>query len=172
MGVWRMRPPWVQQSALECWAAAISSWSRVTKGIPAWTVSAVQKLFKDAGHLLSDGSLDTEPGFKWFVAEYGLKWEEIVLSGSPMSGVPFVRASDLKYSHFRSKLEHSHVLTVFAPADPTDFAHCVNVYGADSSAVCCMDPLEKVPDYKKYKPCHKYFDFGWGAPKYLTIWRE
>jgi hypothetical protein len=167
-----MRPPWEQQSALECWAAAISSWSRVTAKVPSWTVKEVQSLFKEAGHLLSDGSLDTAPGCEWFVEKFKLKWEEIILSGSPMAGVPYVRAKDLTYGHFRPKLEHSHVLTVFAPADPTDFAHWVTVYGADRSAICRMDPLMSVPDYKTTKPCEPYDAFGWGAPKFLTIWQE
>jgi hypothetical protein len=172
MGVWRMRPVWIQQSPMECWAAAISSWSRVVPGVPNWTVSDVKAVFDAAGHVQADGSLDTIPGCEWFVAEYGLAMQEIVMPGGTAEvGWPSVSTLDLEYGHFKKKLMHSHVLTVFAPADPGGLAHWVVVYGADPSAICRMDPLESVPDYKTRKPCEPYEDFGWGAPKYLTIWR-
>ena len=89
MSEWRSRPPPTLQGALTCWAAAISSFSRVTPGVTDWkTPAAVVKHFKthfpdellaDRPHAAAVGATPTRrfrPGGQELVRRYftGATW--------------------------------------------------------------------------------------------------
>lgn len=186
MGAWRMRPPPVQQGPLQCWAAAISSWSRVVSRVKDFTtIRAVIDEFRRFApdEINTDGTLKTPSGWIAFAKEFDLKIEEILLSGAPTPGIRVTRASDLKLSHFESKLQSSHVLVVIAPETDAGMSHTVVVYGADRFHICFMDPLQDPAATGGTRPaggagrvaknwfCDAYEDFGVPAQRYLLIWR-
>lgn len=189
MAVWRMRPPNVRQTKNTCWAAATSSWSRVTGGIPNWmrvddVVSEFQSWSPDP--VQADRSLQTPAGWIQFAGTHGLKMEEILIrqlvevdgrwvyrAPIPSSGIRSVRSNDLSVAHFANKLRSSHVIVVLPPGDGIGVAHVVVVYGADTHRVYFMDP--NAPwEQDKLRERARYEDFGqWGgASRYLLIWKE
>ena len=190
---WRMRPPPTLQGALTCWAAAISSFSRMTRDVTDWkTPEDVIKHFKATlpAELNKDGSLKTPSGWVAFAKEFDLKMEEIRLdvpgsgAGDPSPGITSIVVKDLRPKHFIDKLKRSHVITVIGTDDDTLPSHTVVVYGADNLRLCYMDPLSDpaVPLTDPRPPggsgrvaenwfCETYQDFFAGAPRYLLIWR-
>jgi len=192
MAAWRMRPPATLQGALTCWAAAISSFGRVTKGVPDWsTAGDVVKHFKAAlaAELNRDGSLKSPSGWIAFAKAYDLKIEEVRLNdpvdgaGVATPGITSIVANDLKPSHFTGKLAGSHVIVVIGTNCDSCLSHTVVVYGADNLRVCYMNPL-----FDPARPlgtprgpggsgrvdknwfCDTYDDFATG-PRFLLIWR-
>ncbi len=189
---WRMRPPPTLQGALTCWAAAISSFSRVTKGVTDWkTPEDVIKHFKAElpTRLNKDGSLKTPRGWIAFAKAFDLEIEEIRINhpmegaGKATRGITSIEADELLPEHFINKLKRSHVITVIGTDDDEGFSHTVVVYGADNLRLCFMDPLSD-PALPLTDPrpaggsgrvkenwfCHTYEDFQSG-PRYLLIWR-
>lgn len=86
MSAWRMRPPPTLQGALTCWAAAISSFGRVTRGVPDWaTPGDVVKHFKShlAAELNGDGSLKTPSGWVAFAKAFGGHSRGLRACGAP-----------------------------------------------------------------------------------------
>lgn len=192
MSAWRMRPPPTLQGALTCWAAAISSFGRVTRGVPDWaTPGDVVKHFKShlAGELNGDGSLKTPSGWVAFAKAFDLEIEEIRLNdplrgaGTATPGITSKVANDLAPEHFVGKLQKSHVITVIGTLHSSGLSHTVVVYGADKFRLCYMDPLSD-PSRPLTRPrpaggsgrvdknwfCETYLDFSSG-PRYLLIWR-
>lgn len=190
---WRMRPPPTQQKSLTCWAAAISSFSRVTRDVTDWaTPEAVIKHFKAAmpTHLNKDKSLKTPGGWVAFANEFDLSVEEIVLNdpltgtaGAASPGITSTTADDLSPAHFTGKLKRSHVIVVTGTDSPGGFSHTLLVYGADNLRLCFMDPLADLalPLTDPRPPggsgrvdknwfCQTYDEFA-TAPRYLLIWR-
>ncbi len=188
MAVWRMRPPNVQQTPDTCWAAAVSSWSRLTGGIPNWMrISDVIAAFRlwHPDPVLADGTLATPRGWIQFAKEHDLRVEEVLIrqlvehrgrwifrAPTPSSGVTPVFAKDLSIHHFADKLRSSHVIVVLPPVDHTSAAHTVVVYGADNKRVYYMDPNARW-EKDKLRERAKYEEFGQGggASRYLLIWK-
>ncbi len=192
MSAWRKRPPPTLQGPLTCWAAAISSFGRVTRGVPDWpapedVITHFESTF--ATELNSDGSLKTPRGWIAFAKAFDLKVEEIRIEHPihgvfpATSGIASKVAKDLQLSHFATKLKSSHVITVIGTNDENGISHAVVVYGADNLRLCFMDPLSD-PSNPLTDPrppggsgrvaenwfCETYGDFH-PAPKYLLIWR-
>ena len=200
MSEWRMRPPPTLQGALTCWAAAISSFGRVTRGVPDWaSPEAVVKHFAaDAtlkAELNADGSLKAPSGYIAFAKAFDLKIEEIRIN-NPLTGAGIATSkitskvsNDLAPEHFVGKLQKSHVLTVIGIADSSALSHAVVVYGADRFRLCYMDPIfdpsRPLTDLRpaggsgrvdKNWFCDDYNDFPSGTapppPRYLLVWRD
>ena len=154
-GAWRMRPP-VRSAALpHCWAAAVSSWSQVTRHITRMTTSAVIGLIRGRYPTLvhSSGALIGEPGLRALRDTLGLKLEKTV--NQPM---------DLDF--LGPKLRKSYVLVVFK-IDPSDtFWHTVLVYGVDRLSLCYMDPL------LGRRRCQRWWDFALGSSVVYVLWRD
>lgn len=130
MGAWRMRPPEVKQpSLLKCWAAAISSWTRVTVGVPDLDVDETVDLFKRRGVVGLLGGMKRESGPKAIAAEFSLEVETVEGGGL------------LSLGYLGPKLKKSHVLVVLR-APGALASHMVVVYGVDQLAVCFMDPRD------------------------------
>lgn len=115
MSEWRMRPPPTLQGALTCWAAAISSFDRVTRGVPDWaSPDAVVKHFAAdttlKAELNADGSLKAPSGNIAFARVFDLKIEEIRINdpligaGIATSGITSKVSNDLTPEHFVGKL--------------------------------------------------------------------
>ena len=197
MSKWRERPPPTLQGALTCWAAAISSFGRVTRGVPDWKApSDVIKHFNAAfpDELNADGSLKTPSGWIVFAKAFGLSLEEIRLKNPPIgpgaatSGMTSTVVDDLALEHFAAKLKKSHVITVIAPENEDNPSHTVVVYGADKFRLCYMDPLSdpSLPMSSPRPPggsgrvdknwfCDTYQEFPSGflsGPRFQLIWRD
>lgn len=189
MAVWRMRPPNVRQTTDTCWAAAVSSWSRVTGGAPNWMrVDDVIAEFSSwtPDPVQADRTLLTPAGWLQFASEYNLEVEEILIqqavmrdggivfrTPTPSSGVTSVHTKDLSIRHFADKLRSSHVIVVMPPLDQAAAAHTVVVYGADSRRVYYMDPDARW-ESDALRERSNYGDFGQGsnsAERYLLIWK-
>ncbi len=193
MAAWRMRPMPVQQGALTCWAAAISSFSRVTRGVTDFaSVPDVVARFNASlpAELNSDGSLKTPSGWIAFAKEFDLEVEEIRINdpikgaGTATSGITSKVVDSLEANHFVPKLQHSHVIVVIGTSSLHGLSHTVVVYGADRFRLCFMDPLSD-PALPLTSPrpaggsgrvgknwfCETYEDFEPG-PRYLLIWRD
>ncbi len=193
MGAWRMRAIPVQQSALTCWAAAISSFGRLVRGVPDWsTVADVQAFFRAEfpGELNADGSLKTPSGWQAFATRFDLKIQEIRIrdpltgsAGSASTGISSIIVDDLSAEHFIPKLSRSHVIVVSGTYAPGSLSHTVVAYGADRFRVCFMYPLQDPAATGPLRRrggsgrsgknwfCETYNDF-FAAPRYLLIWRE
>ena len=189
---WRMRPPPTLQGARTCWAAAISSFSRMTKGVTDWeTPEDVITYFKGTlpKEINKDRSLKTPRGWRKFAKEFDLKIEEIRLNDpvhgttTASRGITSIVADDLLPEHFVDKLKRSHVITVIGTRARTGLSHTVLVYGADNLRLCYMNPLSDpaLPLTTTRPPggsgrvaenwfCDTYQDFATG-PSYLLIWR-
>lgn len=191
MAAWRARPSAVQQGILTCWAAAISSFSRITPGVPSFprvedVIAHFERVHR--AELNPDGSLRVPSGMVAFADEFKLRIEEVRLrrpsgAGAATSGIPSTVADDLGPRHFVSKLKRSHVIVVTGTDDPRGHSHTVVVYGADNLRLCFMDPLSD-PSLPPLVPrprggsgqvaenwfCETYNDFG-THPRYLMTWR-
>jgi hypothetical protein len=189
---WRMRPPPTQQSSLTCWAAAISSFSRVTRDVTDWaTADAVLKHFKAAMPTqLNKDSLKTPQGWVAFAHESDLEVEEIRINDpltgtapAASAGITSIAVDELSPSNFLGKLKRSHVIVVTGTDIAAGLSHTLLVYGADNLRLCFMDPLQdpnaSVTDTRPAGGsgrvaenwfCETYEDFQ-TAPRYLLIWR-
>lgn len=190
---WRMRPPPTLQGARTCWAAAISSFSRMTRDVTDWeTPEDVITYFKGTfpKELNKDRSLKAPRGWRKFAKEFDLKIEEIRINhplhgaGAASRGITSIVADRLLPEHFVDKLKRSHVITVIGTSDSDGLSHAVVVYGADNLRLCFMDPLSDpaLPLTDPRPPggsgrvaenwfCETYQDFFAPAPRYLLIWR-
>jgi hypothetical protein len=193
MSAWRARPPATLQGALTCWAAAISSFARMTRDVPNWsTAGEVVTYFKSefSSELNADGSLKTPSGWIAFAKKFDLNIAEIRLN-DPMSGalaatagITSTVANDLKSSHFIPKLHSSHIITVVGTRSDNELSHTHVIYGADNLRLCYMNPLfDPARPLASPRPpggsgrvaqnwfCDTHDDFATG-PKYLLIWRS
>jgi hypothetical protein len=197
VNTWRQRPPPTLQGALTCWAAAISSFGRVTRGVPDWKApSDVIKHFKAAlpDELNADGTLKTPSGWIAFAKAFDLAIEEIRANhrvggpGTATGGITSTVVDDLAQEHFAGKLKKSHVIIVIAPENEDNPSHTVVVYGTDRFRLCFMDPLSdpSLPLTSPRPPggsgrvdknwfCDTYHEFPSGFPsghRFLLIWRD
>jgi hypothetical protein len=196
---WRSRPPSIQQGPLECWAAAISSFSRAVFGIKDFsTIADVQAEFRSfaPGEILPDGSLSTPSGWIEFANRFGLNIVEIRIidptagrAGPATSGIISSAVDDLEAGHFTPKLRRSHVIVVKGTRRASGLSHTVVVYGADRFRLCFMDPLRDptIPTRGSgaipLRPpggsgraganwfCQTYDEFVGSVPRFLLIWK-
>lgn len=180
MSVWKMRPPQLVQGVNTCWAAALSSFGRVTGGVPNWmSVSAVQKFIKgkDPTLVQSDGSLVTIEAVVLLRAEYKLSLLEVLLKDPVTGAAPATRiAAKHKITNIavdqidagviQPRLRKSHVIAIYARNGDAGLAHWVVIYGASGSQIFYMDPLSgKLVQ-------EDYLDFGAPADRFLLLWKE
>ncbi len=193
MAAWRMRPPNVRQSKLTCWAAAISSFARVTGGVTNWMkVDDVVDEFSTWTPTVvnADRTLKTPRGWKQFAKRFDLEVVEILIqrakvtpsggvryvSPAPTRGVSHIRTRDLELRHFSERLRSSHVIVVMPPApdDPDGPSHTVVVYGADNRRVYYMDPNApwESDGLRERAGYDEFGQGGVGAERYMLIWKS
>lgn len=163
---WRMRPPVrYQRDRYICWAAAISSWSLVTKGAKKFkTTKLVLDFFRPKGVMNADDSLILPDGMEEVRRVFSLKFKKFEGGGS------------LSAINIGPLLKHSHLLVVFRRPG-ADYHHFVVVYGGDRFHICFMDPelnpaapgLDKI---KRNRVCAGIDHFGAGATEFFVFWRE
>jgi hypothetical protein len=163
--LWRMRPPVrYQRDRYICWAAAISSWSLVTKGAKKFkTTKSVLDFFRPKGVMNADDSLILPDGMEEVSRVFSLKFKKFEGGGS------------LSAINIGPLLKHSHLLVVFRRPDAT-YHHFVVVYGVDRFHICFMDPelnpaapdLDKI---KKNRVCARIDHFGAGATEFFVFWK-
>src|SRR5262245_465519 len=163
---WRMRPPVrYQRDKYICWAAAISSWSIVTKGAKKFaTTKSVLDHFRPTGAMNTDDSLILPSGMEQVMRLFGLKFEKFEGGGS------------LSAVNICPLLEQSHLLVVFKRPGAT-YHHFVVVYGVDRFHICFMDPElnPAAPDLnriRKNRVCARIDRFGAGATEFFVFWKE
>jgi hypothetical protein len=163
---WRMRPPVrYQRDRYICWAAAISSWSMVTKGAKKFpTTKSVLDHFRSTGAMNADDSLILPDGMEQVSRLFGLKFKKFEGGGS------------LSAINIGPLLEHSHLLVVFKRPGAT-YHHFVVVYGVDRFHICFMDPELNPTDphldrIRKNRVCARIDLFGAGADEFFVFWKE
>jgi len=161
--VWRMRPPIrFQGSQNTCWAAALSSWSMVTKGVKKFkTKEDAIAYFKNIpGALSAQDSLTIPVGGNALKQQLGLQSQ-------------LLKGPDLTVAKIGPMLKQSHLL-VFFKNQAMGMSHAVVVYGIDHNNICYMDPavdpnssgLDKV---KKNRICQPLS--GSSTTEYVVLWK-
>jgi hypothetical protein len=163
---WRMRPPVrFQRDKYICWAAAISSWSLVTRGAKKFaTTKSVLDHFRPTGAMNEDDSLILPDGMEQVARLFSLRFEKFEGGGS------------LSAINICPHLRHSHLLVVFKRPGAT-YHHFVVVYGVDRLHICFMDPELNPEDaslhkIKKNRVCARIDRFGAGAREFFVFWKE
>ncbi len=156
-----MRPPRVGQGTRPiCWAAALSSFSRVTRNLAPRKRDEFVAMFKP--FLNPDDSLKTS---SIRVVSTRLKLRADLQHGG----------GTLSTSYLGPKLRRSHVLVIYRPPG-SDFTHTVVVYGVDRFNICYMDPIETRRKtgqaHGGERLCRKIWEFGDGATDFLVMWRD
>jgi hypothetical protein len=150
---WRMRPPVVAQgTTFKCWAAAVSSWTRVTRGVAKFRRDELVDYFRKLDLVTPRDGLRSPIGVQRLAKFLGLHVTRIQGGGS------------LSCSNLCPMLKQSHVL-VFFQRPNAQVAHTVVVYGVDRFNICFMDPA--IPDLR----CEKIYKFGEGADDFLLMWK-
>lgn len=161
-----MRPPVrYQANKYICWAAAISSWSIVTKGVKKFkTTKSVLDHFRPMKVMNPDDSLIWPDGMEEVRCLFSLKFKKFEGGGS------------LSAINIGPLLKHSHLLVVFIRPG-ADYHHFVVVYGVDRFHICFMDPelnpvdpaLDKT---RKNRVCARIGRFGAGVTEFFVFWKE
>lgn len=151
---WRMRPPVVPQgNTFKCWAAAMSSWAQITRGVIKFKRDDLVDHMRRRGFVTLRDGLRSPDGVRELIRIFGLKFQRIRGGGS------------LSCVNLCPKLKHSHVVVLFRRPDAT-VHHAVVIYGVDRFNICFMDPV--VPG----NFCRRIFEFGDGADDFFVMWRE
>jgi hypothetical protein len=80
---WRILPPVVPQGTeFKCWAAAVSSWTRVTRGVRRFRRDELVDHFRSLGLVTSRNSFVSPDGVRELVRLFGLSFERILGGGS------------------------------------------------------------------------------------------
>lgn len=164
MGEWRMRPPIVGQGPRPiCWAAALSSWTHVTRGETPRGRDELVDIFRAIpGMLNPDGSLQT-PAIRSMATLFHLRADLRRGGGT------------LTQEYLEPKIKRGYVLVIFRPPGSV-FTHTRVLYGVDRFNICFMDPVltrRSTGDvFAGDTSCEKIWEFGLGASDFLVLFRE